>query len=285
MPRGETDGPLGAAILARALNRGCNVHVIVLCDEEVLDLMHALLLRTGVLVTHGLPQAGSPVMKPRVHLAAIPVEVRSAESFAVQLLSGRHIGAAISVEKIAPNVDGILHSGFGNDLTGVLGRGDIVIESIRGAGGLTIGIGDLGNEIGFGAISEVVREVLPFGDSCACPCGKGTASATTTDLLLPAGTSNWGAYALVAALCAQIGRHDLLHDSVTERGMLEVASAAGAVDGLSTGPTLEVDGIPGVVHGWWSDLLAAAVKIGTAKMRNDRVDFEADGVIPSSAKG
>ncbi len=56
----------------------------------------------------------------------------------------------------------------------------------------TIGIGDGGNEIGMGKVHKRVIDHIENGQQIA--------SAVTTDHLITAGVSNWGASALVAAL-------------------------------------------------------------------------------------
>ena len=64
----------------------------------------------------------------------------------------------------------------------------------RRAGTVTIGIGDGGNEIGMGRVrARVVRDV---------PNGAKIASVVRTDHLVVAGTSNWGAWGVVAHLGA-----------------------------------------------------------------------------------
>ena len=64
----------------------------------------------------------------------------------------------------------------------------------------TIGIGDGGNEIGMGTVpwEELVRR-LPRKEASAIPC------RIATDWNIIAGTSNWGAFALAAAVALLAG--------------------------------------------------------------------------------
>jgi hypothetical protein len=44
---------------------------------------------------------------------------------------------------------------------------DVLIADTRRRGILTIGIGDLSNEIGLGKIREVVEQWIPYGKECS----------------------------------------------------------------------------------------------------------------------
>src|SRR4029450_12706248 len=96
----------------------------------------------------------------------------------------------------------------------------------RGARGarrpITIGVGDGGNEIGRGNVRARV--------ALLSPTARRFASIVTVDHLVVAGTSNWGAYGIVAELSRLAGR-DLLHSSDEEQAMVVACVQAGAVDG------------------------------------------------------
>ena len=110
----------------------------------------------------------------------------------------------------------------------------------------TIGVGDGGNEIGMGNVrARVVR---------ASPVLRTIASVVEVDHLVVAGTSNWGAYGIVAELSALAGR-DLLHGAEDEGRMIEACVRAGAVDGLTRRPEATVDGLPLAAHVGMLELL------------------------------
>ncbi|MGC3968106.1 MAG: DUF4392 domain-containing protein [Pirellulales bacterium] len=74
---------------------------------------------------------------------------------------------------------------------------------------------------------------------------------TLTDLLIPAGVSNWGTYALGAAVAMlRAAEHPAAVEalrtwnSAKHRHLLEAFVAAGAVDGVTNRPEPTVDGIP-----------------------------------------
>ena len=106
----------------------------------------------------------------------------------------------------------------------------------------TIGIGDGGNEIGMGSIpwEDLVRRL--DGD-CATriPC------RTPADWTIVAGTSNWGACALAAAVALLRGCPEALRDcdARRHRHVLEKMIADGpAVDGVTGQRRATVDGLP-----------------------------------------
>ena len=107
---------------------------------------------------------------------------------------------------------------------------------------MTIGIGDGGNEIGFGHAEAALKEALPIARACGCPCAGGIADATDVSVCVTAATSNWGAYAIMAALAMlqerrkALPRADLILDSVM------ASIDAGAHDGYSGLAEARVDG-------------------------------------------
>src|SRR6266508_2091716 len=152
--------------------------------------------------------------------------------------------AVVVTEKTSPNRAGVIHSVTGKAWTPAVefARVEHILREAERRGIPTLGIGDMGNEMGFGAIEDTVRKIVPRADVCQCPCGQGMASAVATDVVIPASVSNWGCYGVEAALAILSQRPELLHDVDTERRMLAACVAAGAVDGLTSRQILAVDG-------------------------------------------
>jgi hypothetical protein len=121
----------------------------------------------------------------------------------------------------------------------------------------TIGVGDGGNEIGMGAVAEAVHQYVPHGKIL---CAK-----LATDVLLPAGVSNWGCYAIQAALAVMTEKPDLLHTAAMEKRLVEAAANAGLVDGNTGKCEPTVDGLPIEVHVGIVELLAATAQRGIRK--------------------
>jgi hypothetical protein len=104
----------------------------------------------------------------------------------------------------------------------------------------TIGIGDGGNEIGMGSIPlSVLHANIPAGLGATIAC------RIATDWTIACGVSNWGAYALGAAVAWLRGRPELLAEWTDdrERAVLAALVAAGAVDGVTRLATMSVDGL------------------------------------------
>jgi Domain of unknown function (DUF4392) len=110
----------------------------------------------------------------------------------------------------------------------------------------TIGIGDGGNEIGMGNVRARICR------SGALP--RSITSVVKVEHLVVAGTSNWGAWGVVAELSRLTGRH-LLHSADEERRMIEACVAAGAVDGITRRREPTVDGLPLSAHVGMLELL------------------------------
>jgi len=106
----------------------------------------------------------------------------------------------------------------------------------------TIGIGDGANEIGMGSIPwENLRRRLTGDHAGWIPC------RVTTDWTIVAGTSNWGGYALAAAVAhlrqsAELFRpFDAAHQERLLQHMIEYGPA---VDGVTRRREPTVDGLP-----------------------------------------
>jgi hypothetical protein len=267
--QGETDGPLGLAGLARALSFGYGAWPIVVTEQRSEAPVTATLVAAGLSV---LPEALARARPTTATLVPFTTEPVAGRREAAAFLDRYHPAAVIAIEKTSPNRAGVIHSVTGKAWTPAVdfARVEFLIQEGQARGVLTIGVGDMGNEMGFGLIEEVVRRRVPRADRCQCPCGQGMASAVTTDVLVPASVSNWGAYGIEAGLAILKGRADVFHDADAERSMLYACVAAGGVDGLTSRQILAVDGTSGEVQVAIVTLLAELV----GKALDDRtVDY------------
>jgi D-glutamate cyclase len=215
LPRGEVDGPIGAAVLAQSLVRlGRRADVIVpMAMVPIVESVRAVLQSDFGIVTDE------------------------------KALTGDY-DSAITVERLGRNRKGRTHSIFGAPLEQEP-TADEFIESLNKAGRLTIGIGDGGNEIGFGALYDFAREVVPNGSACGCPCGDGLVTSTATEIIVPCNVSDFGAYAITAALGVLEGLPLLLPSAETVAKSIEAAVALGCLEGGSFLPgEMGDDGIP-----------------------------------------
>ncbi len=240
LPKGETDGPLSAAALARAVELGLGAKPILIGEERNLPSALAATEAAGLAVvdeaTFG-QRTGCALGVP------FPLGLEAGRRVAEDLFARFSPACVIFVEKGGPNEKGMFHSILGTGRAPeAMANAQLLAELAAARGALTIGIGDGGNEIGCGSIIEAVHRVQPFGRKCACPCGAGIATVTRCDHLVFASVSNWGAYAVAAALSGLLEKPYVLHDTETERRMLHASLAGGAMDGAYARLIPYVDG-------------------------------------------
>ncbi|WP_247730312.1 glutamate cyclase domain-containing protein [Halovivax limisalsi] len=231
-PRGETDGPYGAAALARTLALTAGVRPVIATEERNADAMKP------VLRSIGLDAVSVETLYERNHAAAVvpyTEDADEAESEAAAVLDRHDPQALVAVEKLGPTRDGTVRSLIGADRSANHAKLGPLFDRAREEGRLTVGFGDGGNEIGMAKIRDAVVEHIPAGEEIC--------TRIETDELIVGGSSNLGAYG-VAAMIAVLERDpDAFHTPADERRMLDAGMTAGIADGLTTRPTATVDGM------------------------------------------
>jgi hypothetical protein len=226
-PCGETDGPLGAIFLARALTPS-GVKVTLVTDAFCRQALEV-----------GLEACGSIGAVPVLTLPNDKQGVRNLFQKVPDTFFPTHL---IALERVGPGSDGRCRNMRGLDISDHMAPAHLLFEPTPGGTPFrtTIGIGDGGNEIGMGKIPlEVIRRDIPGGAEIAC--------GVPVHHLIVAGVSNWGAYALAAGVAVLSGRRlpSTLFDVETERDLLRIMVERGPlVDGVTARPTLSVDGLP-----------------------------------------
>jgi hypothetical protein len=239
-PCGETDGPLGALFLARALTPlGVKVTLITdsFCRQALEVGLDACGLRGAVAVitlpppTHPWPAFLDLQWRPFTREGIYRDNVRE----------GIELTHLLALERVGPGCDGRCRNMRGLDITDNTAPAYFLFEDCvrRTPPVVTIGIGDGGNEIGMGKIPpDVIRRNIPNGDLIAC--------CVPVDHLIVAGVSNWGAYALAAGVAHLRGLHlpAELFDGERERDLLRVMVESGPlVDGVTAKAAVTVDGL------------------------------------------
>jgi D-glutamate cyclase len=259
LPKGENDGPVGAAVLARAVYWGLGATPVYVCEQHHVDPVIASSEAAGVTVRdYDLAKEkhlGGAIMAAPTTDDAIP-------GWADVLLDRLRPSAIISIERLGPNVEGIIHGATG--LAGWSPQVDLapLFKAAADRNIFSIGIGDAGNEIGFGRIADAVREIQPYGRRCQCPCEQGMATVVPADVLVVAAVSNWGAYGIEAALSLLLGRVDLPHTPEVARHMIMRCLEAGGLEAMHCTQRFFVDGIAGESSVSLVQLLAEMVRIG-----------------------
>ncbi len=236
LPRGETDGPLGAAVLARGLVLAFGARPLVVAEAR---------FRGPIMATLDALADGAPdsAWRRAVRYAPFPSRRDSAERAAAALWDRVSPVAVISIERLGPNSRGVTHNAKGEDVTAAHAGVESLFTLARRRGVLTIGVGDRGNELGFGSIMTRRSRITSLTRPCVCPCNSNIACTVAAEVVVVASVSNWGAYGIVAALSVRLGDARLLHRSAAEARMLKACVLAGARDGLSAQRRLTVDSL------------------------------------------
>jgi D-glutamate cyclase len=243
LPNGETDGPLGGVAIARALNIITGAVPIFVATDYHAQPIAAVARAAGLVVTD--PETA--LYRSSWATTVVPYnEIGNGTQTAIELFDQYQPTAVIAIESLGPNPDGVIHSVTGHPIRDAPAYHSI-FELAAKRQIPSLGIGDGGNEIGFGRVADEVRKIHPYGSKCQYPDGKGVVTTISTDLLVFSAVSNWGAYGVAAMISLLSGQLDALHDASTESRMLEACITAGAVDGGSANHGFTVDGIDGRV--------------------------------------
>lgn len=242
LPYGENDGPIGAAALARALHWGIGATPIYVVEEHHAGPLTACSEVAGVRVVDydAAKRCGLGGT-----LVTAPTDPSRVADWAASLVDTYRPAAVISVERLGPNEKGIVHGATG--LAGVGGAIDIspVVTEAARRGVFSVGIGDHGNEIGFGRIHAAVKEIHPAGGKCQCPCGAGMATVVKTDVLVTATMSNWGAFGVEAMLAFLLNQPSLVQTPELARRVHYACLDAGGLEAQHCTRLFRVDGCDG----------------------------------------
>jgi hypothetical protein len=252
----ETDGPVGAGALARVLRLGLGALPIVITATGASRIVASACGAMGLQVVD--PNQVGKVEKSAAVLT-LPIEQSSAFAQGSELLERFRPAAIVFVEAAGKNGKGVYHNMRGLDISGSIGKTDVLAEIAATRGIFTIGVGDGGNEIGMGNIVEGVRQCVPNGLMCKCPCESGIASTTKVDTLVAAAISNWGAYGIEACLSGLLSMKELVHTGEMERQGIRACVREGAVDGASGRNVDAVDGLSDEINGDLVELLRTIV--------------------------
>ena len=241
MPKGEDDGPPGVASLAFALYKGLGAVPVFVSETCHVDPIVASSHAAG-LVMKSVDHARDHRLGAALVVA--PTDQASVDVWAEKLFAELTPKAVISAERLGPGRDGYLHNLTAQAYNGpqttsdydVIDISAILAEASRQRV-LSIGIGDHGNEFGFGQIFDVVAKAMPLGEQLC--------TTVATDLLLPVMMSNWGCYGIEAALAFLLKRPGLVHSPAQEERIIRACQQAGGIDAIYTSMEFAVDGLDG----------------------------------------
>lgn len=200
----ETDGPVGTCVLAKALEN-LGFHVIIITDIYCTGFFEI----ENIDVLYLTPETSEKEME--------------------KLVENYKPKGMISIERCGKNQYGKYANMKGVNIGKYTAPLDILFERYIGIIP-TIGVGDGGNEIGMGNLSDVISKRLLIE-----PC------VIKTDDLVIASTSNWGAYGITCALGMKTGKK-LLPTFEWIENYLKKTIEIGSIDGVTHKQTTSVDG-------------------------------------------
>lgn len=226
----EMDGMVSSLLLARALVIAFGAKPVIICPEDCVESVKKC---SGVVGLHIYEDLQSVRELPlSMGVMSFTKNSSRAEIEAEWLIKEELPAAVISVEAPGANKNGVYHNAGGMDVTELEAKMDVLWEMLREKGVLNIAIGDLGNEIGMGAIGEHIKKYIPFTDSgeCVCGCKGGILAASSADHVITATCSDWGCYGLMAAMAYLKRDMEILHREEMEVELMRVASRTGLID-------------------------------------------------------
>lgn len=212
----ETDGPVGALILYRALEILGATPVLVCCTSLASAIQHDY--RTCV-ISQGKKNVGENV--------GAKVDLNIGLSEAQNALRHYKPVAIISIERPGLAENGCYYNMLGENISARAACFDYFMSESTCP---TIAIGDGGNEVGMGNVKGFLAslDIVP--------------SVTECDELIVSDVSNWGVYGILAFLSLWHD-HDLLSQTCPEQ-ILKYISKLGSVDGVTRKNELTEDSLP-----------------------------------------
>jgi hypothetical protein len=226
----EMDGMVSSILLARSLVLAFGAKPVILCPEDCVEPVKRCAGVVGLHIYEDLKEVRK--LPYSMGVVAFTKDLKQAEIDGALLMKESMPSAVISVEAPGANYLGVYHNAAGFNVTELEAKSDVLWEMLRAAGVLSIAIGDLGNEIGMGAIASHITKYVPFTGpkECTCGCNGGILSASSTDYIITATCSDWGCYALMAAIAYIKRDMEILHGEEMEAEVMRVASRSGLVD-------------------------------------------------------
>lgn len=223
MPVGENDGPFGSVVLAATLTK-IGHKVTIYTDPDALPPIAMLARRAG--------------------LASEVIPLMLGDTAQQERIAGNH-DLFVAIERLGGNRNGQIYGVTGVSRSPHRANVDTIFRMATKLGKATLGIGDGGNEIGFGKVhAELERRLPNHAMAAKTPCGGGVFSVIPTDVLAVGTSSNIGAYGVVAAIALLRGDPSLCHTPEEEIALHHVGVGLGLVDGGGGDRIPWCDGIP-----------------------------------------
>jgi len=254
----ETDGVVAAALIARAVDLGFMAKPIIFCEDESVDIIKGCCEAAGLRVFDDFKT--SLLMPHTATVLPFTKDPRKARKEANKILDEMNPKAAVSIERPGRNEKGFYHMGNGRSITDFVAKIDELFEGVGKRGGLTIGIGDLGNELGMGVLKEATKKMIFYGKKCRCGCGGGIGASYAAEATIFGAISDDAAYAFLACLAYLLSQPQILQSIEMETRILEAACRRGAIDGPSGWRSLSIDYLDVRIHNHQIELMREIIQ-------------------------
>jgi hypothetical protein len=254
----ETDGVVSAALIARAVDLGFKGKPVIFCEDESVAIIKGCCEAAGLRVFNDLKT--SRLMSHTVTVLPFTKDPRKARKEANKILDEMNPQAAISIERPGRNEKGFYHMGNGRSITDFVAKIDELFEGVGKRGGLTIGIGDLGNELGMGILKEATKKTIFYGEKCRCGCGGGIGASYPAGATIFGAISEDAAYAFLACLAYLLSQPEILQSTEMETRVLEAACHQGAIDGPSGWRSPSIDYLDVRIHNHQIELMREIIQ-------------------------
>lgn len=228
--KAEMDGIVSSMLLCRALVKAFGAKPVIICPEDNLEAVKNMSACVGLHLFEDISLLKE--MPVSMGVITFTKDAARAASQADEIIANGTPSAVISIECPGANERGCYHNAIGLDVTELEAKQDVLFEKLQEMGVLNIAIGDLGNEIGMGTIAPTLEKYIPYARKGACNCGceGGIAVKTKADNIITATVSDWGCYAMIAALSYLTENVDVMHTAELEKEAVMCASRSGMID-------------------------------------------------------
>jgi len=244
-PAAETDGPIGCAHLAAGIQRA-GIPVRLVTDPLCLNAVKVAAWAAGV--------------STDVACDVVPIDAASTEDPSVSSIlkcwqsAEPPVSHVIAIDRAGPSYNGSIYNIRGDNITDCTAPLQLLFAHPEV---ISIGIADLGNELGMGTLSrDIIAKTVKHGERIACgiPCHH----------LIVCGVCNWGAMGLLTALALlRVDWKSRLTEGFTlemdKHILTTLVNEGPAVDGDTAVQALTIETFPWDYHGKvLTELLAAA---------------------------